>query len=163
MLLKIFWKSRKKQVVSNDQHSSWRNLNAGVPQELIRGPLFFLVYINDFPPNTLKYNPNISAYDTSLFSVIHEIKLSQIDLNGYLDKNNNLLHPPLTFNNVDVGQIRSEKHLGVFLDVNLGFNKHLEKFQRDIAILWKLQSVLLREALLTIHKLFICSHFGYGD
>ena len=33
----------------------------------------------------------------------------------------------LTFNNVDVGQIRSQKHLGVFLDVKLGFNKHLEK------------------------------------
>ena len=30
-------------------------------------------------------------------------------------KVNNVLHPPLTFNNVDVGQIRSQKHLGMFL------------------------------------------------
>ena len=76
-------------MVSNDQHSSWRDVNAGFSQELIRGPLLFLVYINDFPPNTLKYNPNVSAYDTSLFSVIHDVKLSQIDLNGNLDQNNN--------------------------------------------------------------------------
>ena len=30
-------------------------------------------------------------------------------------KVNNELQPPLTFNNVDVGQIRSQKHLGMFL------------------------------------------------
>ena len=33
-------------------------------------------------------------------------------------KVNNALHPPLTFNNVNVGQICSQKHLGIFLDLN---------------------------------------------
>ena len=37
-------------------------------------------------------------------------------------KVNNVLHPPLTFNNVDMGQIRSQKHLGMFLDFKLSFN-----------------------------------------
>ena len=66
-------------------------------------------------------------------------------------KVNNVLHPPLTFNNVDVGQIRSQKHLGMFLDFKLSFNEYLEsvfaKANRGIAILRKLQSVLPREAL----------------
>ena len=42
----------------------------------------------------------------------------------FSQKVNNVLHPPLTFNNVDVGQIRSQKHL--FLDFKLSFNEHLE-------------------------------------
>ena len=82
-------------------------------------------------------------------------------------KVNNLLHPPLRFNNVDVGQIRSQNHLGVFLGFKLSFNMHLEtvfaKINRSIAILSKLQVVLPREALLTNYKSFICPHFDYGD
>ena len=40
---------------------------------------------------------------------------------------NNVLHLPLTCNNVDIGQIHSQKHLGTFLDLKLSFNEHLEK------------------------------------
>ena len=82
-------------------------------------------------------------------------------------KVNNLLHPPLTFNNIDVGQIPFQKHLGMLLDFKSSFNENLEtvfcKVRRATAILRKLQSVLSREALLTIYKLFICPHFDYGD
>ena len=57
-------------------------------------------------------------------------------------KFNNVLHPSLTFNKVDVGQIRSQKHLGMFLDFKLSFKEHLQKvlakFNRGIAILRKL-------------------------
>ena len=82
-------------------------------------------------------------------------------------KVNNVLHTPLTFNNVDVGQISSQKHLGMFLDFKLSFNEYLEtvfaKVNGGIAILWKLQTVLPREALLTFYKSFIRPHFDYGD
>ena len=63
-------------------------------------------------------------------------------------KVNNVLYPSLTFSNVDVGQIRSQKHLGIFLDFKLSFNEHLEtvfaKVNRGIAILRKLQTMLPR-------------------
>ena len=122
----------------NGQHSSWRDVNAGITQASILGLLLFLVYINGLS-NRLKSNPSLFAYDTSLFSVIHDVNSSQIDLNEDLDKINNWAyqwkmsfnpdpskkaqevifsrkvnnasHPPLTFKNVDVGQIRSQKHL----------------------------------------------------
>ena len=55
----------------------------------------------------------------------------------------------------------------MFLDFKLSFNEHLEtvlaKVNRFIAILYKLQSVLPREALLTIYKSFVRPHFDYGD
>ena len=82
-------------------------------------------------------------------------------------KVNNVLHPPLTFNNVYVGQIGSQKHLGMFINFKLSFNEHLgkvlTKVNRGISILRKLQSVLPREALLTIYKSFIRPHFDYSD
>ena len=74
---------------------------------------------------------------------------------------------PLTFNNVDVGAIRSQKYLGMFHDFKLSFNEHLEHFLAriniSIAILCKIQSVLPRETLLTICKLLVSPHFDYGD
>ena len=76
-------------------------------------------------------------------------------------KVNNVLHRPLTFNNVDVGQMRFQKHLGMFLDFKLSFSKHLEKVyakvNRGIATLRKLQTVLPREARfeLFINHLFV--------
>ena len=85
LLLKDFLKSRKQLVVLNGQHLSWRDVNAVVPQGSILGPLLFVVYINDLS-NGLKSNPKIFADDTSLFSVIHDVNSSQIDLNEDLDK-----------------------------------------------------------------------------
>ena len=75
-------------MVLNGQHSSWKDVTAGVPQGLILGRLLFLVYINDLS-NGLKSNPKLFADDTSLFSVILDVNSSQIDLNEDLDKINN--------------------------------------------------------------------------
>ena len=75
LLLKDFLKSTKQRVVLNGQDSSWRDLNAGVPQGSILRPLLFLVYINDLL-NGLKSNPKLFADDTSLFSVIHDVNSS---------------------------------------------------------------------------------------
>ena len=67
-----FLKDRKQRVVLNGQNSSWANVEAGVPQGSILGPLLFLIYINDLPDN-LSANVKLFADDTSLFSVVHDI------------------------------------------------------------------------------------------
>ena len=79
---------RKQRVVLNGQHSSWTNVEAGVPQGSILGPLFFLIYINDLSDG-LTANPKLFADDTSLFSVIHNINSTANDLNSDLMKISN--------------------------------------------------------------------------
>ena len=70
-LLEDFLKERKQRVVLNGQVSTWKNINAGVPQGSILGPLLFLIYINDLTEG-LTTNVKLFADDTSLFSVVHD-------------------------------------------------------------------------------------------
>ena len=121
-----FLYQRKQRVVLNEQHSSWSNVPAGVPQGSILGPLFFLIYINDLSDG-LTSNPKLFADDASLFSVVQNINSTANDLNSdlmkisdwafqwkmrfnpYLKKQaqeaifsrkiNKINHPPLYFNN----------------------------------------------------------------
>ena len=76
----------KQKVVLNGQHSSWTNVQAGVPQGSILSPLFFLIYINDLSDG-LNSNPKLFADDTSLFSVVQNINSTANALNSDLIKN----------------------------------------------------------------------------
>ena len=132
-----FLKERKQRVVLNGQHSKWSNTSACVPQGSILGLLLFLIYINDLSDN-LSSNPKLFADDTSLFSVLHDINQSGINLNDDLEKISNWAfqrkmsfnpdinkqaqeviffrrlqksnHPSLTFNVTSVSQSETRKH-----------------------------------------------------
>ena len=62
-ILRDFLHNRKQRVVLNGQHSSWADVNVGVPQGLIPGPLLFLIYINDLSDG-LKCKCKLFADDT---------------------------------------------------------------------------------------------------
>ena len=79
-----------------------------------------------------------------------------------------LPQPSLVFNNNNnVLQTSSQKHLGVTLDVKLTFDEHLNnvlnKVNKTIGLLHKLQHLLSRSTLITIHKAFVRPHLDYGD
>ena len=137
----------------NNVVSTWKNINAGVPQGSIFGPLLFLIYINDLTEGVTT-NVKLFADDTSLFSVLHDTQISGNDLNKDLKMINNwtfqwkmnfnpgptkqthevifnrktkeIYHPPLVFINISVSQSLSQKHLGVILDSKLLFYEHLK-------------------------------------
>ena len=193
-LLSNFLRNRKQRVVLNGQTSSWADVNAGVPQGSILGPLLFLIYINDLADG-LSSNAKLFADDTSLFSVVHNANTTAKELNNDLvkisrwayqwkmsfnpdpskqaqevifsRKLNKDYHPPLAFNNNNVPETDSQKHLGIILDNRLSFANHLKmilnKVNKTVGLLRKLHNILPRPALLTIYKSFIRPHLDYGD
>ena len=53
------------------------------------------------------------------------------------------------------------------MDFRLGFQEHwkslLKKVHKTVALSRKVQNILLRSALSTIHKCFVKTHLDYGD
>ena len=82
----------------NGQLSSWPNIETGVPQGSILGPLLFSIYINDLSDG-LTTNVRLFADDVSLFFVVDNINLSATNLNSDLTKINDWANQwKMTFN-----------------------------------------------------------------
>ena len=82
-------------------------------------------------------------------------------------KTKKISYPLLRFNNCIDSQTPYQKHLGIFFDAQLTFEEHLKviiiKVNKTIELLWKLQNILPRPALMTIYKAFVRPHLDYGD
>ena len=75
---------RKQRTILNGKSSSWGDISAGVPQESILGPLFFLFYLNDLMEN-LKCNVKLFADAMSLFMVVQDPTSAANDINHGLE------------------------------------------------------------------------------
>ena len=68
-------------------------------------------------------------------------------------KPNKPVHPNLTFNNSQVSQTESQKHLGLILDNKLNFNEHLkgvlDRISKTLGLIRKFQPIFPRYSLLT--------------
>ena len=80
LLIKCGIHNRKQRVVLNASFSGYSEIESGVPQGSVFGPLLFLIHINDLERN-IKSNINFFADDTMLFSVVKDPVISADDLN----------------------------------------------------------------------------------
>ena len=137
-LIESFLHNRRQRVVLNGQSSSSLSIRACVPQGLVLGPLFFLIYINDLPEG-LNSEVKLFADDTSLFNIVNCINTSASTLNSDLlkimdwpyqrkmsfnadrtkqaqknifsRKRNTTTYPPLFFNNSEIKLGSNQKDL----------------------------------------------------
>ena len=65
-IIESFLSERKQRVIIDGKFSEWVNVQAGVPQGSLLGPLLFLVFINDLVEIVVS-NIRIFADDTSIF------------------------------------------------------------------------------------------------
>ena len=80
-LTQIFLSHKFQRVVLNGLSSTWLPVTTGVTKGSILEPLFFLIPINDLS-NNLSSTTKLFANDTSLFSVVNDVNLSEFHLNS---------------------------------------------------------------------------------
>ena len=68
----------------NGSESQWDEIESGVPQGSVLGPLLFFIYINNLE-NGIKSKIKFFADDTSLFSIVQDPNISAEDLNHDLN------------------------------------------------------------------------------
>ena len=196
-LLKFFESylhNRKQRVILNGFYSEYSSIESGVPQGSVLGPLLFLVYINDLEKN-IKSNVKFFADDTMLYSIVKDPVHTASNLNHDLDvihqwayqwkmefnpdptkQANEVLfsckktpqnHPQLIFNGYQVTQVNEQKHLGLILQNDLSFEKHLDgkmrKAKKNVGILKHLSKYLPLKTLDQMYKALVRSHLDYCD
>jgi hypothetical protein len=83
--VKNYLSERKQRVVINNSTSSWRDINVGVPQGSILGPLLFIVFINDILTD-INSTIKLFADDTSLYLIVDDPQETAHTLNDDLVK-----------------------------------------------------------------------------
>ena len=75
--------------------------------------------------------------------------------------------PEIYFNNSTIATQDHQKHLGLILDQELAFDRHLDekinKANRGIGLIRPLREFLPRDSLVTIYKSHVRPHLDYGD
>ena len=183
--------NRKQRVVINGKFSTWKCIQAGVPQGSVLGPLLFLVYINDIT-NNLSCRTSLFADDTSLSKPIDDPVMSNMEIQNDLNiigdwankwkvkfnplKSESLLVTlnylsdnthDFIFQNQAIFNVQEHKHLGLIWNTDATWKSHLltviSKASKRIDMLRALKFKIQRSSLEKIYFSFIRPLFEYAS
>ena len=191
-ILSSFLAERKQRVIIDGNFSSWAEIEAGVPQGSILGPILFLVYINDLI-DEVNSEIRIFADNTFIFRIVDQNSTENLNrdlekITDWASKWKMVFNPSITkqavevsfsnkrtpstfeildFNGIPVMQASDTKHLGMILDSKLDFKKHLAekigKANQGLGVMKQLCKWVPRRSLEEIYKLYVRPHLDYGD
>ena len=183
--------TRKQYVTHKDAKSEFKNLDCGVPQGSILGPLLFIIYCNDLP-NALKHtNCILYADDTtiyystdnlqSLYTVMNSdlgmlsnwYMANKLSLNAaksqyVLFKNNRPIENnyQILMNNEIIKQTKTAKFLGITIDEGMTWQEHIHSCKKRASSgLYALNSakkILSESNLKILYHSLIHPHLMYG-
>ena len=188
-ILKSYLENRTQCVEINNSISDLMEINLGVPQGSILGPVLFLIYINDLPNISDVANFYLFADDTAIIvkgnsyvdlqykvnTIIPQIMRwflsNRLSLNAsktyyqlYSLYANNI-DIDICINNMKIKRSFSVKYLGVILDENLKFDNHVSyiasKPSKHIGIMSKVKYFLSSRELLLLYNSFILPYINY--
>lgn len=178
-LLKSYLQNRSQFVSINGKPSITLNINYGVPQGSILGPILFLIYINDLPNNifsdeiilyaddttsintSANFNDLTTTYKTMLSSAERWFAANYLTLNS--DKTNTMV---LTLRKHDFDNPESVKFLGIHIDKCLNWNVHVDetakKLNKTIYCIRSLINCVTINVLRVVYFSLFQSHLSYG-
>ena len=192
--LKSYLTNRKQVVIANGFASMEGTITCGVPQGATLGPLLFLIYINDINKSFGNSKIKLFADDTVLYTSSDSVDtakdLLQMDLNALdiwckqhklsinTSKTKSVLFGSKKFNKIitcsdlkiageDVHFVNDYKYLGIILDKNLTFVKHVKYIQglaaHKIYMLSKIRPSITQSTAVKIYKTKVLPYFDQGD
>ena len=178
-------KERKQRTKVNNSYSSWKDIQYGVPQGSILGPLLFNIFINDIfffikKTKIANYADDNTTYtseeniefllktlqeDTLLvlkWFNVNEMKLNDDKCHLIVAKQDNI---SINLGNEYIEAEDSVDLLGIKLDKSINFNEHVSGFIRKgnqkLHALARISKYQNRHKLKIIMKTFIQSQFNY--
>ena len=188
--MRSYLENRMQFVSIDGVDSTTRHMKYGVPLGSILGPLLFIIYINDIPhvsnlakfilyaddANIIITGNNIAEVDMQLRELCESL-LRWVHSNGLylnLKKTNYMIFSrsrklelprPLTISNFLIEQKSEARFLGVIVDENLTWSRHVKtvrsKMTRYLGLMYKLKSQLPVKVRIQIYHSFVQSHINY--
>ena len=182
--------NRKQYVSLNQQNSSLKEIEYGVLQGSLLGPLLFIVYINDFSRSSdvLSFilfaddsnvffshnNPNtlVHTVNSELQKVTQWIRANKLSLNlqktKYMLFSNTIEALPIDiiFDDTPLEKVSHIKFLGIIVDSKLSWKLHIDNIcktiSRNIGIINRLKFHIPVSSLLMLYFSLILPYLNYG-
>lgn len=191
-LLKSYLSTRKVYTyIDSTSQSDLKDINYGVPQGSVLGPLLFSLYINDIKILANNYDLSLFADDTCLFctgdnytELNAKCNQALIDCNNWLQCNRLTLNAQKTHfvdfsnnsNNSNIIELKLGQHviekksytkyLGLTLQNDLRWDKHIKnvinKLNSQIPFYYQLKEILPKNKILTAFKSLSLTQIIYG-
>ena len=188
--IRSFLSERTQTVIVNGSKSSVHNIQSGIPQGTVLGPVLFIIYINSLPEAVAESELFMFADDTKVFKEINNTADSealQQDLNSMWTWSESTLlkfHPDkcksmtlrrgneaptrsYTMNDGahNLEQVTTEKDIGLLVDSRLQFEEHIQskvnKANSVMGIIRRTYAFLNKDNFLPLYKALVRPHLEY--